>query len=138
MTGGLRRAARERALSLLYEADIKGSDIATLLAELPAQPDEFATELVAGVSEHAEQIDALLSAQAEGWALERMPMVDRSVLRLATYELLNSPQIPLAVVVSEAVELASRFSTDASGRYVNGVLSALARRLRPEEAASGA
>ena len=123
-----RRAARERALELLYEAETKDLSTAEVVEQLPVAPDVYAVQLTAGVDEHRDEIDALLVRFAKGWTLERMPAVDRALLRLATYELLHEPDVPVGVVISEAVELASEFSTDDSGRFVNGVLSAIARR----------
>lgn len=126
-----RSEARERALLLLYEADAKALAVTEVLAALPVPPDAMATLLVEGVAAHLERIDALLAEHARGWTVERMPVVDRSVLRLATFELLERPDVPTAVVIDEAVELAKRFSTDDSGRFVNGMLSAIARKVRP-------
>ncbi|HLH46995.1 MAG TPA: transcription antitermination factor NusB [Acidimicrobiales bacterium] len=128
---GARRQARERALGLLYEAEAKGVPASTVVAELPVPPDAFAAELVLGVEARAAEIDGLLARHAIGWAIDRMPAVDRSLLRLATYELLDRGSTPTGVVISEAVELAKQYSTEESGRYVNGVLSAVALELRP-------
>jgi N utilization substance protein B len=116
---------------LLYEAELKSSEPATLLEALPATPDPFTLKLVEGVAGHRAQIDSLVAGTAVGWEIERMPVVDRTILRLATYELLDQPSTPTAVVIDEAVELAKRYSTDASGAFVNGVLSHIARHLRP-------
>ncbi|HEV3225773.1 MAG TPA: transcription antitermination factor NusB [Acidimicrobiales bacterium] len=123
-----RRAARERALELLYEAEVKDVAAAEIVAALPVTPDEYTCALVAGVDEHRGEIDALVAAYAKGWTLERMPAVDRALLRLGTFELLHQPDVPVGAVISEAVELASQFSTDDSSRFVNGVLAAIARR----------
>lgn len=133
---GERRRARERALGLLYEAEAKGQSGGEVLAELPVAPDPYARGLVVGVGRRSEQIDLLVRSHASGWALERMPAVDRQLLRLAAYELLAEPSVPVAVVIDEAVELAKQFSTEESGRYVNGVLAAIAREVRPETAAA--
>jgi N utilization substance protein B len=127
---GARREARERALSLLYEAESKGEAPAALLDALPVGPDPFAADILEGVGRRSEQIDSLIAHHSVGWTLDRMPAVDRAVLRMATYELLGRPDVPTAVVLSEAVELAEQYSTDNSGRYVNGVLSAIAREVR--------
>jgi N utilization substance protein B len=89
---------------------------------------EHATALVRGTRERLEEIDALIRAQAENWRLERMPPVDRNILRLAVYELLHEPDVPQLVVVDEAVELAKRFGSDQSGRFVNGLLDGLIKR----------
>jgi N utilization substance protein B len=82
------------------------------------------------VQDRRDEIDTLLTDHARGWTLERMPVIDRTVLRIATYELLARPDVPTAVVIDEAVELAKRFSTDDSGRFVNGMLSAIAKKVR--------
>jgi transcription antitermination protein NusB len=126
-----RRDARERALGLLYEAETKGCTGAEILAELPVPPDEFTVALIDGVDEHREQIDGLLSEFAQGWTLARMPALDRAALRMGTAELLTRPDVPTAVVLNEVVELASRFSTDDSGRFVNGLLARVATEVRP-------
>ena len=125
-----RRQARERALSLLYEAEVKGVSPDVVLSALPADPDRFAADLVAGVGEHAEEIDVWLRRYARDWAVERMPAIDRALLRIGVYELLHRPDVPTAVVISEAVELASRFSTEDSGRFVNGLLARIAEEVR--------
>jgi N utilization substance protein B len=128
---GTRREARERALSLLYEADAKSQAPADVLAELPVAPDPFVTDLVLGVAEHQPDIDALITRFAIDWALDRMPVIDRTLLRMATFELLARPDVPTGVAISEAVELAKRYSTEESGRFVNGVLSSIAAESRP-------
>jgi N utilization substance protein B len=125
-----RSEARERALLLLYEADAKGGEPRQVVADLPVAPDPLASLLVEGVEDRRPEIDALLSDHARGWTLERMPVIDRTVLRIATYELLDRPDVPTAVVIDEAVELAKRFSTDDSGRFVNGMLAAIAKKVR--------
>jgi transcription antitermination protein NusB len=127
----LRSEARERALTLLYEAEAKSLSPADVLAALPVRPDPLAVALVEAVGERSEEIDGLIAAHARGWSLERMAMTDRNVLRLGVAELLTQPETPTAVVLDEAVELAKRFGTDDSGRFVNGVLAAIARRVRP-------
>jgi N utilization substance protein B len=125
-----RREARERALSLLYEAESKGVEPGTLLAELPVPPDAFAAALVEGVGREHERIDALIEEHSIGWALDRMPVIDRALVRMATYELLGRPDIPTPVILSEAVELAGQYSTEESGRFVNGVLASIATAVR--------
>jgi N utilization substance protein B len=127
----LRSEARERALTLLYEAEAKGQTPADVLAALPVTPDALAVALVEAVGAHAAEIDGLIAASARGWTLERMAMTDRNVLRLAVAELMTQPDTPTAVVLNEAVELAKRFGTDDSGRFVNGLLAAIARQVRP-------
>lgn len=131
MSVGSRRESRERALSLLYEAEVKELSPAALLAELPLQPEEFVADLVQGVGVHQARIDALIGRFSVDWALDRMPAIDRNLLRLAVYELLERPDVPLGAVISEAVELAKRYSTEESGRFVNGVLASVAAEVRP-------
>jgi transcription antitermination protein NusB len=125
-----RREARERALSLLYEAESKGTSPGEVIAELPVKPDAFAADLVLGVGSEQARIDSLISSHAIGWAMDRMPVVDRALLRLGTYELLEHEDVPTAVIISEAVDLATQYSTDESGRFVNGVLAAIATDVR--------
>lgn len=125
-----RREARERALSLCYELEVRDRDVDAMLADLPATPDEYTTELARGVEEHRDGIDAMLRKYSEHWALERMPVVDRAVLRIGCYELGWQPELPTGVVISEAVELAKQYSTKDSGRFVNGLLSRIAEDLR--------
>jgi len=133
-----RSDARERALSLLYEAESKDLSARSVLAALPVPPDGRVTALVEGVEDHQAELDTLIAEHARNWSLERMPAIDRNVLRIALFELLGRPDVPVAVVIDEAVELAKRFSTDDSGRFVNGMLSAIAPKLRPGEAAPSA
>jgi N utilization substance protein B len=134
---GTRREARERALSLLYEADAKGVTPQAVVAELPVEPPPFVVGLVLGVASREPELDALIARYAIDWTLDRMPVVDRTLLRLATYELLGHPDVPTAVVISEAVELAKQYSTEESGRFVNGVLASIAAETRPGPAGSG-
>ncbi|HEX3979877.1 MAG TPA: transcription antitermination factor NusB [Acidimicrobiales bacterium] len=130
MDSAPRHQARERALSLLYEADLKGSSLADVLDGLAVVPDTYTVRLVEAVGSRHAEIDGLVDSAAIGWDLERMAVVDRNVLRLAVAELLDCPDVPTPVVLNEAVELASAYSTDDSGRFVNGVLSTLARQIR--------
>ena len=125
-----RHQSRERALTLLYEADLKGEQPTDVLAALPVAPDSYVTTLVTAVGERHEQIDELVAMAAIGWDLDRMAVVDRNVLRLATAELLTEDDVPTAVILNEAVDLASGFSTDDSGRFVNGVLASIAVTVR--------
>jgi transcription antitermination protein NusB len=127
-----RREARERALSLLYEAETKGVSPGAVLAELPVPPDPFVAVLVEGVGRALAEVDELISAHAIGWALDRMPVIDRALLRMGAFELLHLPDVPTAVVISEAVELAGQYSTDESGRFINGMLAKIAEVVRPQ------
>jgi N utilization substance protein B len=128
-----RREARERALELLYEAETKQTTCAAILDGLPVAPDPYATTIAKGVDEDVETIDAVIRDNAKGWTLERMPAVDRAVLRMATYELMHCRDVPVAVAISEAVELAQQFSTEESGRFVNGLLGSVAKQVRPDD-----
>ena len=128
-----RREARERALSLCYEAEVRGLDADELLGELPAPPDEYAAAVVRGVACHRDEVDAILRKVSEHWALERMPAVDRALLRIGSYELGWQLQLSTAIVIDEAVELAQQYSTKDSGRFVNGMLGRIAEDLRGQE-----
>jgi transcription antitermination protein NusB len=128
---GSRRESRERALSLLYEADAKGISPAAVLEELPVPAEAFAAAEVAGVGSCLARLDALIGRYALDWAIHRMPVVDRTLLRMAVWELLERPDIPTGAVISEAVELAKTYSTEESGRFVNGVLGSIATEVRP-------
>ena len=130
-----RSDARERALYLLYEAQAKGIDPTVALEVQIVEPDAMTSLLVRGVAAHRDRLDAAIAARATGWSLERMPVLDLSVLRLGAFELAERRDVPVAVVIDEAVELAKRFSTDNSGRFVNGVLSALVADLRAGDGA---
>jgi N utilization substance protein B len=125
-----RSDARERALYLLYEAHSKGIAPAATIDIQVLEPDELTQELVRGVDGNLAQLDELIAAKAKGWTLARMPVLDLSVMRLAVFELVERPHVPTAVVLNEAVELAKRYSTDDSGRFVNGVLAAIAADVR--------
>ena len=129
--GTARRRARERALSLLYEAEAKGSAPGRLLEALPVEPDRFASQVVQGVGDNRDEVDGYIRRFSRDWALERMPAVDRSLLRMGVYELVFRPDVPTGAVISEAVELAGRYSTEESGRFVNGMLARIAEEVRP-------
>jgi transcription antitermination protein NusB len=128
-----RSKARKRALDVLYEADIRGIDAADVLAATAARrTDEgqaamnaYVTELVEGVTLHRAHIDELLGSYSMGWTLDRMPAVDRAILRIGAYELLWRDDVPDAVALSEAVALAQELSTDESSSFVNGLLGRL-------------
>jgi N utilization substance protein B len=126
-----RSVARERALHLLYEADVKGVGGNDVLSGQVLEVDGLARLIVEGVAANAPSIDEQIASHLVGWTLERMPIIDKLVLRIATFELIGRPETPTAVILNEAVELAKRFSTDESPRFVNGVLGALARDIRP-------
>jgi transcription antitermination protein NusB len=126
-----RHQSRERALSLLYEAAMKGESPAAVMAVLPVTPDPFAAALVTGAESARPTADALIAEVSIGWPLERLAVVDRLVLELAVAELLDPDGAPVAVVIDEAVELAKTYSTEESGGFVNGVLSTIAAKVRP-------
>jgi N utilization substance protein B len=127
-----RSDARERALYLLYEASAKQIPPTSALAVQVIEPDQLTQELVLGVEEHQGELDELISGSAKGWKLERMPTLDLHVMRIAVFELIHRTEVPTAVILNEAVDLAKRFSTDDSGRFVNGVLAAVARHVRSD------
>ena len=126
---GARTKARKRALDVLFEADQRGADVLETLADRvamgePPVPD-YTVSLVEGVVAQGERIDELLTTYSQGWSLDRMPAVDRAVLRLGTFELIWRDDVPDAVVISEAVGLARQLSTDESPAFVNGLLARL-------------
>ncbi len=127
---GTRREARERALSLLYEAEQRAIvPVASILDDLPVAPEAFAAGLVVGVSDHLDVIDATITRLSVSWPLERMPAIDRALLRLGIYELTET-EVPTGAVISEAVELAKRYSTDDSHKFINGILARVATDAR--------
>ncbi|MGH3977549.1 MAG: transcription antitermination factor NusB [Pseudonocardiaceae bacterium] len=126
---GARSKARKRAVDILFESDLREVDPLDVLADRIGEPEvppvnDYTVELVQGVVAHRERIDELITEHAEGWTLPRMPVVDRAVLRLGLFELLWADEVPDAVAIDEAVELAKTLSTDDSPRFVNGVLGA--------------
>ncbi len=124
-----RSKARKRAVDVLYEADVRGRNRRELLGERVADGNppvpEHTIRLVEGFDENARRIDELIDTHASGWSIDRLPDVDRAILRMAVYELLWAEDVPDAVVIDEAVELAKTLSTDDSPAYVNGVLGAI-------------
>jgi len=124
-----RSKARKRALDVLYESEVRGLPVGGTLADRVADNDppvnEFTVALVEGVAEHIDSIDDLLSTHSVGWSLDRMPAVDRNILRIGVYELLFDEQVPDVVAVSEAVSMARDLSTDESPAFVNGLLARL-------------
>jgi len=127
-----RSKARKRALDILFEADQRGANASTLLAERRARPGdgppvgEYAVELVEGVVAHWAEITDLLTTYSHGWTVDRMPGVDRAILRLGTWEIVWNDGVPDNVAISEAVELARTLSTDESPSFVNGLLARVA------------
>ncbi|MDP8969075.1 MAG: transcription antitermination factor NusB [Actinomycetota bacterium] len=132
-----RHQSRKRALDILYEADLKDRPIPTVLAAHLQDPEptpEFTVALVRGVHRHRPELDALIETHSRDWRLSRMPVVDRNLLRMGLYEILHDPDVPTAVAIDEAVQLAKELSTDDSGRFVNGLLA----RVAASHAAAGA
>jgi transcription antitermination protein NusB len=127
-----RRQAREAALQALYAIAVGHREPGDALTELVGDGDEtdyraFVKDLVLGTLDNAAEADVLLAPLLEGWTIERLPTIDRLLLEMGTFELRHRPQTPRAVVINEAVELAKRFSTEDSNRFVNGVLNAIAQ-----------
>ncbi len=129
-----RSKARKQALDLLYETDIRGTDLVKTLVErdIPADgPDarpirEYTRELVNGVSDNRRKIDELITTYAQGWDMDRLPAVDRNILRLGIYEILWSNSVPTSVAIDEALDLAKELSSDDSSKYIHGVLGRIA------------
>ncbi|CAB4685146.1 MAG: transcription antitermination factor NusB [Actinobacteria bacterium] len=120
-----RSKARKRALDFLYEADIKNvsaRELFTLRGANELSQESYVRDLIAGVAEHIEKIDELIITYAQGWDMDRMPPIDRNILRLSLFEILWGNAIPIEVCIDEAVELAKSLSTDDSSSYINGVL----------------
>jgi N utilization substance protein B len=141
---GKRRLAREMAVQMLYQNEMGGAapeqvmrhfDLAEHFAELPGpaaekrrlahEAFEYAQRILLGVVKHSDEIDGLIRGQADNWRMERMPPVDRNILRMAVYELLHEPETPQLVVVDEAIEIAKKFGSEHSGRFVNGLLDGI-------------
>ena len=122
-----RSKARKAALDLLYEGDIRKTSAISILNQRSGDLEfvirDFTKELVQGVDENRRKIDELITTYSQGWDMDRMPAIDRNILRLAIYEILWSKDVPPAVAIDEAIELAQTLSTDDSSKYINGVLS---------------
>ncbi|GAA1319416.1 transcription antitermination factor NusB [Leucobacter albus] len=130
-----RTKARKRALDMLFQADVLDVPVMDIVAteakRAVGEPDRvaswlYAREIVDGVTDHREEIDELIASYAQGWTIERMPNVDRAILRIASWEMLHNPEVPAPVAINEAVGLAKEYSTDDSSRFVNGVLGRIA------------
>ena len=133
-----RRRSREMAVQVLYQVDMAQSDISEALRvfcdhfEAPESIRDFAIELANGAHGHQEEIDSLIKQFSEHWRLERMPIVDRNVLRLAIFELLYRPDIPAKVSINEAVDLGKRYGSSESGAFINGILDKIRMHLEEE------
>ncbi len=126
---GGRKEARERAVELAYEADARSCSVDELLATMKLPPEPYAALLLRASELERDRTRSLIAAKATGWSLERMPTIDRLVMEMAVAEMLTT-DTPTGVVLAEAVDLVSRYSTEESGRFVNGVLAAIARDVR--------
>jgi transcription antitermination protein NusB len=126
-----RSKARKRALDILFECEVRGLAVGETLDErvIAGEPpvNEYTVRLIRGIAEHHARIDELVSTYSQGWTLERMPTVDRNVLRLGVFEILYVDEVPDAVAISEAMNLARDLSTDESPSFVNGVLGSVLR-----------
>jgi N utilization substance protein B len=125
-----RRDARRLAAGILHQADVAERDPIEVLSERRELGDRvpaFTEELVRGVSDNRSELDALIASHSEEWTVARMPVVDRTLLRIACFELLHREDVPPAAVISQAVEAAKELSTEDSSRFVNGVLGKIAR-----------
>ena len=135
---GKRRKARELALQLLYQLDLHGDrdphgELEEFWSRHPAEEDvrRFVETLVRGTKQHQTSIDDLISRATEHWSLGRMAIVDRNILRQGVFELLWAPDVPPSVAINEALEVAKKFSTHESSRFINGVLDRIHKELRP-------
>lgn len=126
----IRSSARERALHFLYEAETRGIDVSKVIEAQVLSVDDAVSSLAINVEALRSKTDEMIVEYSHAWTINRMPAIDRNVLRLAIYELIERPEVPVAVVINEAVELAKRFSTEESGKYVNGILSTIAKKVR--------
>ena len=127
---GSRREAREDALAVLYEAEITGDDCSEVLQRRRVSLSEYAVDMVAGVGDTRDRIDETLARHLRGWDLDRMAVVDRTLARMAAWELLERPDVPTGAVLSELVELATQYCGAESPRFLNGLLSAIAKETR--------
>jgi len=127
---GSRRESRETVLGLLYEAEIAGRAPSDVLAAQDVPTDEFAAAMVQAIDQHQDELDALLEKYSRGWTVDRMPVIDRVVLRMGAFELLHRPDVPTGACLSEAVDLVSQYSTEKSSSFVNGLLARIADEVR--------
>lgn len=125
-----RREAREEALAILYQAELSGDAVEDALASRVIQPDPYAADIAEGVDGSRDELDVLIGRHLTNWRIERMPIVDRMIARMASWELTTQPDTPTGVVLSEAVELASQYCGEKSAPFLNGVLSSVADEVR--------
>lgn len=127
---GSRREAREEALAILYQAELTGDAVDDALAGREVAPTDYAIEIAERVDDDRDELDALLGRHLKNWRVERMPLVDRVIARIAAWELRDRDDIPTGVVLSEAVEIATQYCAEQSPRFLNGVLSSVAAEVR--------
>jgi N utilization substance protein B len=132
---GSRREARERAVELAYEAEVRGMSASEIVESQLTEVDEFVVQMLTIAEENRAKADALIEERSEGWSLSRIATMDKVVMRLAIGELLGT-DIPVGVALNEAISLVGRYSTAESGRFVNGVLNAIAEQVRPQASGS--
>jgi len=134
-----RSLAREIGMKMLYAASLGGGETMDEVLEQSEQADTlsgadktFLENLVAGVNDHQQELDEIIGRYAQGWALNRLAKVDLTILRMAVYEIMHMPEIPVGATINEAVELSKRFCEDKSSGFINGILGSVARELRGE------
>ena len=138
-----RRKARHQALHILYQREITGESVGSILdertyvAQEVGEPTDFTRELIQGVESHQASIDETIESISENWVLSRMPLVDRSILRIAVYEMLHVEDVPDSVSINEAVEIAKVYGGEDSSKFVNGILGKLAEEHRAMSSGSG-
>jgi transcription antitermination protein NusB len=144
MAQAKRTKARERAVQALYQIDVAATDLDEALSRFwrsfePVEREvmDLAEALVRGVAEHRRAIDGEIEAVSTNWRLDRMARVDRNVLRLAVHEMMHRPEVPVKVVINEAIELGKKYGSESSGAFINGVLDRIAQSLPPERRADG-
>ena len=130
---GGRREAREEALGLLYEMEVTGDSLQAALKAKPLPPEDYALQMIEGVTSQVFEFDERIGAHLTGWTVDRLAVVDRVLARMATWELFERKDVPTGVVLSEAVALASQYSGEESPRFLNGVLRAVATEARGAE-----
>jgi len=129
-----RRKARIMALEIIYQKEITESSLEEIIENrnrtgTQEMPSEFAMKLIEGVLEHQEEIDSLIADYADNWAIDRMPSLDRNIIRISLYEIMHEEEIPVSVSINEAVEMAKIYGTEDSGKFVNGVLGKISSEL---------
>jgi len=137
-----RRRARKIALAILYQQEITGIPSSQILREKLYAPEnepipEFTYQLLSGVNRHCRELDKLIAQYARNWALERLPIIDKNILRMALFEILYQADIPVSVSINEAVELAKLYGTEDSSRFINGVLGQIVLALSPKKKSAG-